>query len=315
MRVSTFAISAHCHPRNAHIPLLVVCIVLPGFELAESIWSQDSDLTLDDLALESDSVSSQTRSTASSTRWSAAPPTPSTSRHLRLTPPLEPVSAPAPEPAIQPAPTPVPTPLRVETPVQAPASKEPESPAPAYSRDPLEFDPALLASLDPQLRFHPFEAFEDLCWACCADVPHPFARTRRSRLPNASSSQPPLSTQLVSLTVHSSLSDTSTTTVLPRDNPTPPVPSLAYAETKPLPDIPPPSPLPSVKRTQRERGAPPYLPVVVTSESFTLLGDASLPPAPNDTVHFFPVRAPSHSRSKSTGRRLTTAIARLRGRE
>ncbi|KAI0001077.1 hypothetical protein BJV77DRAFT_259315 [Russula vinacea] len=43
---------------------------LSGFDLAESIWSQNSDLTLDDLALSFDSTSSQSRSSMSS-HWSA----------------------------------------------------------------------------------------------------------------------------------------------------------------------------------------------------------------------------------------------------
>ncbi len=67
-------------------------------------------------------------------------------------------------------------PLSVQIPAQqvAPAPDEPGSPAPAYSRDPTEFDPALLASLDTQLRLNPFEAGAPQCRA----ITHPhLART------------------------------------------------------------------------------------------------------------------------------------------
>src|SRR6266702_1596613 len=86
-KYSHSSITAHCqngmlihhHPRSAG---------LRGFDLAESIWSQESDLTLDDLALESDSASGRSRSSVSS-RWSAAQLTPSTSPHLQLPPTRE----------------------------------------------------------------------------------------------------------------------------------------------------------------------------------------------------------------------------------
>ncbi|KAH9975544.1 hypothetical protein BGW80DRAFT_1297760 [Lactifluus volemus] len=170
------------HPEDA---------ILPGFDLAESIWSQDSDLTLDDVALESDSDSSQTRSSASA-HWSTALATPPISRPLRLPPPLEP-AAPAPAFTPSPVPTPEPSPLLVDTPAPKPVSKEPESPAPAYSRNPLEFDPALLASLDSQLLLNPFDAFEDLCWACLSDDLPSIPRTqlpRRQILPSPYSPSP-----------------------------------------------------------------------------------------------------------------------------
>jgi hypothetical protein len=298
-------------------------IVLPGFDLAESIWSQDSDLTLDDVALESDSDSSQTRSSASA-YWSAAPATPPITRPLRLHPPLEPASVPAPAPAPAftpaPAPTPEPTPLLVDTPAPKPESNEPESPAPAYSRDPLEFDPALLASLDPQLRLSPFEAFEDLCWASLSDLP-PIPRTRLPRQPS-SLSQPQLPAPRTSLTSDSSHSDTSIATMIVPHDPASLLQPPAYPGSKPLPELPPPSPLPSMGQTQLDLSLSPHShsPVVMAFEPFRPLGTTSFSPvSPDDTVQFFPVRAPSRARSKSVGgtrvRRLTSAIARLRGRE
>ena len=286
-------------------------IVLPGFDLAESIWSQDSDLTLDDVALESDSDSSQTHSSASA-RWSAAPATPPISRPLGLPPPPEPAPAPTPEPA----------PLLVDTPAPKPVSDEPESPAPAYSRDPLEFDPALLASLDPQLRLSPFEAFEDLCWACLSDLPPiPRAQLPRRRSPSLPHSQLPAPRR--SLTSDSSHSDTSMATMIVPHDPELSLQPPAYPGSKPLPELPtPPPPLPSVGQTQPELGLFPHSPspVVMTFEPFHPLGSSSFSPvSPNDTVQFFPMRAASRARSKSVGgtrvRRLTSAIARLRGRD
>jgi hypothetical protein len=260
--------------------------------------------------LESDSASGQTRSSAS-TRWSAAPATPSTSRHLELPLPLEPAPAPVTEPLR----------LRVEASAPKAEPEEPESPAPAYSRDPTEFDPALLATLDPQLRFHPFEAFEDLCRACLDDVLLPVPRTQRSRPRSSSLSQSHLSTSRASATMHSSsLSDT--TIPAPHD-PEQHLQLPAYPGSKPLPDIPPPSPLPSVEQTQPQLDLSPRPSVVMAFETFTPLRDTSFPAeTPTDTVHFFPVHAPSRAGSKSVGvggkrtmRRLTSAIARLRGRD
>ncbi|KAI0262258.1 hypothetical protein BC834DRAFT_404018 [Gloeopeniophorella convolvens] len=192
------------------------------FDLAESIWSQDSDLTLDDLALESDTASSH----SGSSRWSAAPSTPSTSRHVAL------------QPAEGTLPAPVPAPLPVEAQAAAPVYEpepEPDSPAPAYSRDPLEFDPALLASLDEQLRLHPFEAFEDVCWACFPDSPSAEpAHSFRSR--SASPSRRP-SVIHTSLTAHSSFSEASFATALAP----PPPPAYPTSASKPLPNLPLPS--------------------------------------------------------------------------
>lgn len=284
-------------------------IVLPGFDLAESIWSQGSDLTLDDLALESDSASSPTRSSAS-TRWSAEPSTPSISHHSELPPAL----ASAPEVAAAPQPAP----LRVETSRQTLKSTEPDSPAPAYSRDPLEFDPVLLASLDPQLRLRPFDAFEDLCYASFNGLSPPEVSTQPPRPRSASLSLHRPSTPSASFTAQSSLSDTSMESI-----PALPPPQLlpTYSVSKPLPAIPPPSPQSSREPTRRERRSPPHPPVVMTFESFAPLMDASFPTAPpTDAVQFFPMRAPLRTRSKSVGgtrtvRRLTSAIARLRGRE
>jgi hypothetical protein len=67
------------------------------------------------------------------------------------------------------APPPVPAPVRSPT---TPSATEPvpDSLVPAYLRNPLEFDPNLLASLNAQLRSCPFEAFED-AWACFPDLP------------------------------------------------------------------------------------------------------------------------------------------------
>ncbi|KAF8504590.1 hypothetical protein F5888DRAFT_766245 [Russula emetica] len=200
---------------------------LSGFDLAESIWSQDSDLTLDDLALSFDSTSSRS---SMSSHWSAPPLTPPTSRHLDLHPQLEPVALPT------------------ETPVQESEPEEPDSPAPAYSRDPLEFDPAILASLDSQLRLRPLEAFEDMCWACFSDAaPVQVAHSSQSQtvvtlsLNNSSMS-------CISFTADSAFSDTSTTTMLapyhpPSPPPSPSQPPPAYLASKPLPSIPPSSPI------------------------------------------------------------------------
>lgn len=288
--------------------------ILREFDLAESIWSRDSDLTLDDLALQSDSASIRSRSSASS-RWSAAPLTPSTSPHLQLPPTREP--APPPEPA--------PIPVRAAA-VTPPASESvpevPESPAPAYSREPLEFDPALLASLDPQLRSRPFEAFEDACWAHLPDSP--LAHDPHSfRSQNSSLSQLHPSTARASSTAHTSFSDSSMVTLqalLPTlPPPPPPPPPPAYSTSKPLPNLPPSSPRSSAGHSRRD--LPPRTPVVMSFESFVTLDDTPFPTSPpGETVHFFPLRAPVRPRSKSVGgtktvRRLAGAIARLRGRE
>ena len=292
----------HHHPRS---------VGLRGFALAESIWSQDSDLTLDDLALESDSASGASRSSTSS-RWSAAPLTPSTSPHLQL------------PPTRVPALPPVPAPLPIRIPTTPPTEhvpETPESPAPAYSRDPLEFDPALLATLDPQLRSHPFEAFEDACWACFPDSP-PATIPLTFRSLNSSLSRLHPSTTRASFTVHTSFSNPSMVTLaapLPPLPPPPPPPPPAYPASKPLPNLPPPSPRSSAGHTRRELS--PHPPVVMSFESFVTLEDPPFPTSPpGETVHFFPLRAPVRPRSKSVGgpktvRRIAGAISRLRGRE
>jgi hypothetical protein len=272
-----------------------------GFDLAESIWSQDSDLTLDDIALESDSASDRSRSSASS-RWSAAPLTPSTSPHQQQFPPTR---APPPEPVLIPEPS------------AAPSATEslpelPESPAPAYSRDPLEFDPALLATLDAQLLSHPFEAFEDTLWACLADSPPARGPYTFQSLNPSLAQLHPAATQ-ASFTAHTSFSESSTATLVTPLSPPPPPP--AYPTSKPLPNLPPPSPRSSAGHSQ-----PPRTPVVMSFESFVTLEDPPYPTSPGETVQFFPLRAPVRARSKSVGgakpvRRLTGAIARLRGRE
>ena len=277
---------------------------LRGFDLAESIWSQDSDLTLDDLALESDSVSGRSHSSTSS-RWSAAPLTPITSLHRQLPPTQEPAtpSEPIPIPGHS---TATATPQDAES-----AAGLPESPAPAYSLDPLEFDPALLASLDPQLLSRPFEAFEDALWACFPDSPlahDPY--TFRSL--NASVSQLPTPTAQASFTAHASFSEASMAALVSPGYSLPPPPP-AYPTSKPLPNLPPPSPRSSVGHIQL-----PQTPM--SFESFVTV-EAPYPTSPpGETVQFFPLRAPVRARSKSVGgtkpvRRLTGAIARLRGRE
>ena len=292
--------SALLSPQNADI-LSASPVGLSGFDLAESIWSQNSDLTLDDLALSFDSTSSQSRSSMSS-HWSAPPLTPSTSRHLDLQPPLEPVS------------------LSVETPVQEPELDEPESPAPAYSRDALEFDPALLATLDTQLRLSPFEAFEDVCWASFYD-------SAPAEDPTSPQSQSSLSCDLpsmscTSLTTDSAFSDSSTTIMFAPPMPylSPPSPSHpppAYPTSKPLPSLPPPSPIRlTAEHTQSSLSHNPQ--VVITFKSPII--DNSQAVSPVETVQFFPVRPQARPRSKSGSgtkpvQRLTTAIARLRGRE
>jgi len=281
---------------------------LQGFDLAESIWSQDSDLTLDDLALESDSVSGRS---STSSRWSAAPLTPITSLHRQLPPTQEP--APPSEPIPIPAhPTATATPPDTES-----VPGLPESPAPAYSRDPLEFDPALLASLDPQLLSRPFEAFEDAFWACFADSP-PAQGPYTFHSLNASLSQLPAPTAQASFTVHTSFSEASMAALVSPEYPLPPLlppPPPAYPTSKPLPNLPPPSPRSSAGHIQ-----PPQTPVAMSFESFVNLGDPYPTSPPVETVQFFPLRAPVRARSKSVGgtkpvRRLTGAIARLRGRE
>ncbi|KAF8483642.1 hypothetical protein DFH94DRAFT_723176 [Russula ochroleuca] len=281
---------------------------LSGFDLAESIWSQNSDLTLDDLALSFDSTSSQSRSSMSS-HWSAPPLTPSTSRHLDLQPPLEPVS------------------LSVETQVQETEPEEPESPAPAYSRDALEFDPALLASLDTQLRLHPFEAFEDVCWASFYDsAPTEVPPSSQSQSSSLSCNLPSMS--CTSLTADSAFSDSSTTIMFappmpylspPLSPPSPSQPPPAYPTSKPLPSLPPSSPIRlTAEHTQSSLSRNPQ--VVITFKSPIARIDNSPPVTPVETVQFFPLRPQARPRSKSGSgtkpvQRLTTAIARLRGRE
>jgi hypothetical protein len=300
-RVSTLTHHRPLSEWNADIPSSAGS---RGFALAESIWSQDSDLTLDDLALESDTASGRSRSSASS-RWSATPLTPSTSPHLQLSPTRDP-AAPIPvhPPATPPATEPVP--------------ETPDSPAPAYSRDPLEFDPALLASLDPQLRSRPFEAFEDACWACFPDSP-PATSPHTFRSPNPSVSRLHPSTARASFSVHTSFSNSSMATLAPPLPPLPPLPPPppAYPTSKPLPNLPPPSPRSSAGHTQPD--LPPQPQVVMSFESFVTLEDPPFPTAPpGETVRFYPLRAPVRPRSKSVGgtkRRIAGAISRLRGRE
>lgn len=262
-------------------------------------------MTLDDLALSFDSTSSRS---SMSSHWSAPPLTPPTSRHLNLHPPLDSAAVPN------------------ETPVQESEPEEPDSPAPAYSRDPLEFDPAILASLDSQLRLRPFEAFEDMWYACFSDS---------APVEVALSSPPPTVTMslnhqssmsCMSFTADSAFSDTSTTTMLPpampypHDSP-PPSPSHpppAYLASKPLPTIPPSSPIrpPMTEHIQRS-------PSVVMSFKSPIVSIENLPvvPAtPVESLQLVPLRPQIRPRSKSVGgpktvQRLTTAIARLRGRE
>jgi hypothetical protein len=279
---------------------------LRGFDLAESIWSQESDLTLDDLALESDSVSGRSHSSTSS-RWSAAPQTPLTSLHRQLPPTQEhaPPSEPIPIPGHSTA-----------TATPPDTAGLPESPAPAYSLDPLEFDPVLLASLDPQLLSRPFEAFEDVLWACFPDSP-PAHDSYTFRSLNASLSQIPTPTAQASFTAHTSFSEASMAALVSPGYPLPPLlppPPPAYPTSKPLPNLPPPSPRSSAGHLQ-----PSQTPVAMPFESFVLEDPYPTSP-PGETVQFFPLRAPVRARSKSVGgtkpvRRLTGAIARLRGRE
>jgi len=286
---------------------------LSGFDLAESIWSRDSDLTLDDLALHSDSASTQSRSSTSS-HWSAPPQTPSTSRHLELQPP------------------PTPAPLAVDAQAEEPLPEEPGSPAPAYSRDPLEFDPALLASLDPQLRSCPFEAFEDIYWSCFPDsAPADVAPSLSLPPRSASLSRHHQATSSTSFTDHSTFSDSSTATMLaPTVPPLPPslhsLPPPAYVASKPLPSIPPPSPIrlrPEQAQPSLPQQNPPWIaayksPLIEIDDSSPFAAAAA---TSGDTVKFLPLRAEVRPRSKSVGggtktvRRFTHAIARLRGRD
>ena len=204
---SKFRSSKFPHPAPPAAQTLMSLDVLYGVirvDLAESIWSQDSDLTVDDLALSFDSTSSRS---SMSSHWSAPPLTPSTSRHLDLHPPLEPVALPA------------------ETSVQESEPEEPDSPAPAYSRDPLDFDPAILASLDSQLRLRPFEAFEDMCWASFSDAALvEVALSSQSQTATLSLNHNS-SMSCISFTADSAFSDTSTTTMLPPALSLPPLPS------------------------------------------------------------------------------------------
>jgi hypothetical protein len=281
---------------------------LSGFDLAESIWSQNSDLTLDELALSFDSTSSQSRSSMSS-HWSAPPLTPSTSRHLDLQPSLEPI------------------PLSVETPVQEPESDAPESPAPAYSRDPMEFDPAILATLDSQLRLRPFEAFEDICWASFYDSA-PTEVVLSSQSPSVSLSRNLPSLSCTSLTANSAFSDSSTTIMfappMSYSSIPPPSPSQAppaYPASKPLPCLPPPSPIRLTAEHIRPTLSHSPSVVMTLKSPIDSIENSSISAAtPVETVQFFPLRPQARPRSKSIGgpktvQRLTTAIARLRGRE
>jgi len=236
--------------------------------------------------------------------------TPPTSRHLEL------------RPALEPAP-PEPTPLSVEVrvPGSEPEPEEPDSPAPAYSRDPSEFDPALLASLDSQLRLRPFEAFEDVCWASFpGSAVSEVAQSFPPRGSSLARSHP--STSFTSLTVQSSISDTSMATVLPSPLPpfssSPPAPPPAYPATKPLPSLPPPS---SPSRPSAEHTEPSLPEDIPLKPSVLVIENTPHPVAPSgDTVHYFPLRPQVRPRSKSVGgtrtvKRLTSAIARLRGRD
>lgn len=291
-------LSAPLSPQNTDVPSACP-IGLSGFDLAESIWSGDSDLTLDDLALSFDSTSSRS---SMSSHWSAPLLTPSTSRHLDLH------STPA------------------ETSEQQFEPEEPDSPAPAYSRDPLEFDPAILASLDPQLRLRPFEAFEDMCLAFCFSDPAPVevAPSSQSQTITFSLNHSSMSS-CISFTADSAFSDTSTTTMLaphlafppPSPPPSPSQPPPAYLASKPLPTIPPPSPIRLTAEHTQHR--PPvvmtFKPSIVSIESSPIL-----PGSPIETVQLIPLRPQTRPRTKSVGgpktvQRLTTAIARLRGRE
>ncbi len=229
---------------------------------------------------------------STSEHWYGAPLTPATYRHLELElqpPPLE-RALPSP---------PGPMPLSVQIPAQqvAPAPDEPGSPAPAYSRDPTEFDPALLASLD----------------------------THSLPPRSASVSRHHTSASRTNLTVHSTFSESSMATM--RGPPVPPFPPSqpppAY-QSKPLPNVPPTSPIrPPVLRTQpsftQMRNPPgvtdlrPSRRVVADDDQYFSVAASS------ESVQFFPVR-PARPRSKSVGgtktvMRLQSAIARLRGRE
>jgi len=282
---------------------LGIPVGLSGFDLAESIWSRDFDLTLDDLALSFDSTSSRS---SMSSHWSAPPLTPLTSRHLDLQPPLDPA----------------------ETPVQESELEEPDSPAPAYSRDPLEFDPAILASLDPQLRLRPFEAFEDVCWACFSDsAPIEVALSSSSHSVALSLSHPSMS--CTSFTADSAFSDTSTTTMLAppipysplSPPPSPSQPPPAYPTSKPLPTIPPPSPIrPMAEHIEHSLSHNPPAVMTFKSPILSIENSPILLTTPVETVQLIPLRPQRRPRSKSVGgpktvHRLTTAIARLRGRE
>ena len=281
-------------------------IGLSGFDLAESIWSQDSDLTLDDLALSFDSTSSRS---SMSSHWSAPPLTPPTTRPLNLHPPLEPVRSPA------------------EAPVQESDPEEPDSPAPAYSRDPLEFDPAILASLDSQLRLRPFEAFEDMCWAACFSDPAPVEvplSSQQSQTVTLSFNHS--STSCTSFSADSAFSDSSTTTMLPPALPYPPPspppsqPPPAYPSSKPLPTIPPPSPIQSMQSMSEHAPHSPSVVVTFKSPIVSIENSPIIPATPIETVQLIPLRPQTRPRSRSVGgpktvQRLTTAIARLRGRE
>jgi len=217
-------------------------------------------------------------------------------------------------------------PLSVQIPAQqvAPAPDEPGSPAPAYSRDPTEFDPALLASPATQLRLNPFEAFNDMCWECFSDsAPAEVAHSLPPR--SASVSRHHTSASRTNLTVHSTFSESSMATM--RGPPVPPFPPSqpppAY-QSKPLPNVPPTSPIrPPVLRTQpsftQMRNPPgvtdlrPSRRVVADDDQYFSVAASS------ESVQFFPVR-PARPRSKSVGgtktvMRLQSAIARLRGRE
>jgi hypothetical protein len=273
-------------------------IGLSGFDLAESIWSQDSDLTLDDLALSFDSTSSRS---SMSSHWSSPPLTPPTSRHLDLHPSSESVPT-----------------------VQESEPDEPDSPAPAYSRDPLEFDPAILASLDSQLRLRPFEAFDDMCLACFSDsAPLEVALSSQSQTITMSLNHQP-SMSCMSSTTDSAFSDTSTTTMLPPPHsyplpsppPSPSQPPPAYLASKPLPTIPPSSPIRSMaQHTLHSPSVVTFKTPIVSIENLPIG-----PATPIEAIQLIPLRPQTRPRSKSVGgpktvQRLTTAIARLRGRE
>ncbi|KAI0067625.1 hypothetical protein BV25DRAFT_1911520 [Artomyces pyxidatus] len=313
-----------------------------AFDLADlaSIWSDESDLTLHDIALsdsESEYSAFSSHATSSASPSSSRLPSPQSSTPgLAATRPFDHDREPdhvAPEPEF-------------------------EDPAPEYAYDEREFSPALLAELDDELRADPRAAFAAVCYAACTKVPptpaphvqtFPQGQAHRSRSV-ARRRAPPLqvvpdwrmSRSETDLTFGDALESRRTRApaeefgfvrvpsysisasgVLTLERPLQHAPGYS----KPLPSLPPPlppaSPMQSPASPFRSppppfsalySPPPPFTPTAPpgsTFVSFIALEEPAFPTtSPEDTVGFFPVRR--HERAKSLGK-VGRFISRMKG--